>query len=211
MVDSAQLGNGAMIEQLLGQARTAVARANWPLAEDRLRRVHAARPADLAVARLLGQVLRELGRSGEAEVLLVRSYKEADAGAEGHEARRDLLLELADLRLADGRPAEAARVLHRVLSAEPSQWEALRLLGDAFLDSGHAVEAASAYRESISSNPFEAETWWNLGTALERAGDMAAAAAALEGWLGLAGDVPEREQVIADIARLRAGEVSGRG
>lgn len=211
MVDSAQLGNGAVRERLLGQARTAVARENWPLAEDRLRRVHAATPGDLEVARLLAQVWRELGRGPEAEALLVRSYKDSEAREDNREGRRDVLLELADLRLADGRPGEAARVLHRVLQEEPHQWEALRLLGDAFLDSGHRAEAVNAYRESISSNPFEAETWWNLATALEAVGDREGAADALEGWLGVAGDAPERDQVREDIARLRGGDVSEPG
>ena len=40
MVDSQELGN---IDRLLGQARVAVERANWALAEERLRRVVAAR------------------------------------------------------------------------------------------------------------------------------------------------------------------------
>jgi cytochrome c-type biogenesis protein CcmH/NrfG len=55
----------------------------------------------------------------------------------------------------------------------------------------------------VSANPFEAETWWNLATALERAGEPAAAAEALDGWLRLSGDSPERERVERDIARLR--------
>ena len=207
MVDSAQLGNGALLDRLLEQARTAVARQNWPLAEDRLRRVLAGVPNDLEVARLFAQVLRELGRAGEAEALLVRSYKEAEGG--DPDRRRELLLELAELRLADGRPAEAARALQRVLAEAPSHWEALSLLGDAFLDAGHVPEAVNAYRESISSNPFEAETWWNLATALERSGQAAGAADALEGWLELAGDAPEREEVLADVARLRS-VLSGR-
>ena len=91
-----------------------------------------------------------------------------------------------------------------MLEVEPNQWEALSLLGNAFLDVGHIKEAVGAYRESIASNPFEAETWWNLAAALERSGDGDGAAEALEGWLSVApNETAEREQVKADIARLR--------
>jgi len=212
MVDSPQIGNHGALDRLLAQARTAVERENWALAEDRLAKVVAGRPQDLEVVRLLAQVLRERGKVGEAEALLVKAWKAAVAAAvvavdAGIESRRELLLELADLRLTDGRPAEAARVLGRVLEVEPNQWEALWLLGNAFFDGGHMAEAANAYRESISANPFEAEPWWNLATALERVGEAARAADALEGWLGVVADgteAAERERVLAEIARLRA-------
>lgn len=212
MVDSPQIGNHGALDRLLAQARTAVERENWALAEDRLAKVATGRPQDLEVVRLLAQVLRERGKVGEAEALLVKAWKAAVAAAvvavdAGIESRRELLLELADLRLTDGRPAEAARVLGRVLEVEPNQWEALWLLGNAFFDGGHMAEAANAYRESISANPFEAEPWWNLATALERVGEAARAADALEGWLGVVADgteAAERERVLAEIARLRA-------
>ena len=209
MVDSPQLGNHGALDRLLAQARTAVERENWALAEDRLSKVAAGRPHDLEVVRLLAQVLRERGKVGDAEALLVSAWRASlatvavDAGVE---SRRELLLELADLRLCAGRPAEAARALARVLEVEPNQWEALGLMGNAFLDGGHVSEAVNAYRESVSANPFEAETWWNLATALERVGDPAGAADALEGWLGVVAEVvesAERDQVRADIARLR--------
>lgn len=204
MVDSQELGN---IDRLLAQARVAVERANWPLAEDRLRRVVAAR-GDAEVVRLLAQVERELGKFAQAETRLVEAWKAQPVDAPNAlEARRELALELADLRLATGRPAEAARALKRLLDVEPNQWEALSLLGNAFLDVGHIKEAIGAYRESIQSNPFEAETWWNLAAALEQTGDGDAAAEALEGWLSVAADeagAAEREQVKADIARLRS-------
>lgn len=202
MVDSSPLGNDGARARRLAQAKTAVARGNWALAADRLTRLWRGSPGDLEVARLLAQVLRELGRAEEAEATLAAAW--AEAGDEVWEGRRELLLELADLRIANGRPADAVRALRRVLAVEPSQWEALSLLGDAFLDAGHAVEAANAYRESISSNPFETTSWWNLATALERAGERAGAAEALGGWLKIAGDVPERAQVEEEIARLRA-------
>lgn len=204
MVDSRQLGNDAvMLERWLAQARGAIERAQWPLAEDRLRRLHGAAPADLDVVRLLAQVMRERGASSEAEALLTRVFK--DAPEEAWPGKRELLLELADLRLAVGRAGDAARALRRVLDVEPHHWEALALMGNVFLDSGHPVEAANAYRESVSANPFESETWWNLATALEQAGEPGAAADALEGWLGAASPSPsERAETEADIARLRA-------
>lgn len=206
MVDSPRLGNGGAAERWLAQAKVAIAEERWLLAEDRLRRVREARPRDLELARLLAQVLRENQKVREAERLLLDAWRlGSDAAWEG---RRDLLLELADLRLAEARPAEAAAALKRVLEVEANHWEALALLGDAFLDSGHPREAARSYRESISANPFEASSWWNLASALERVGELEAAAEALDGWLRVAGDSSERARVEADISRLRSGSRS---
>jgi predicted Zn-dependent protease len=192
------------------QARTAVERQNWPLAEDRLRRLIEVAPDALAFVRLLAQVLREQERSQEAEVLLVDHWKRApESDIEG---RRELLLELADLRLATKRPAEAARAAKRILEHEPHQWEALYLLGNAFLDVGAVPEAINAYRESISSQPFEPEVWWNFSIALEKSGDLAGAADALEAWMkhgGAGFSDAEKKAALADIKRLR--KATGRG
>jgi len=186
------------------QAKTAVERQNWPLAEDRLKRLVALAPHVLSFVRLLAQVLREQERHTEAEALLVDHWKAASP--DDIEGRRELLLELADLRLATRRPAEAARAAKRVLEAEPNQWEALYLLGNAFLDVGALPEAVNAYRESISSHPFESEVWWNFSIALEKTGDFRAAADALEAWIkngGPGASVADKKAALDDITRLR--------
>lgn len=214
MVDSSGSGNGGVpgyepahdaVALMLSQAKTAVSRGNWPLAEDRLARLYKAHRDDLEVARLLAQVIRERGRIAEAEAVLVDAWKRSNnaASADLLEARRDLVLELADLRLEDGRPAEAARALKKVLEVEPHQWEALYLLGNAFFDAGHYAEAEGAYRESLSANPFEAETWWNLGEARDALNDRAGLVEALEGWLGVAKDDEKRPEVEARLIALR--------
>jgi Flp pilus assembly protein TadD len=186
------------------QAKTAVERQNWPLAEDRLKRLVALAPHVLSFVRLLAQVLREQERHTEAEALLVDHWKAASA--DDIEGRRELLLELADLRLATRRPAEAARAARRVLEVEPNQWEALYLLGNAFLDVGALPEAVNAYRESISSHPFEPEVWWNFSIALEKTGDFSAAADALDAWIkngGPGASAADKKAALDDIARLR--------
>lgn len=208
--------------RLLGwekQAKTAVERSDWPLAEDRLRRLLEVAPEAWSFWRLYAQVLRELGREEEAERALVRAVKRCEALGEaqgpgpgappraGVEEARELLLELADLRLAAGRPAEAARALRRVLEREPNQWEALYLMGNAFMDAGAFVEAAAAYRQSLATHPFEAETWWNFALALEKVGDREGAAAAYQAWLDQDRVSSEelRAEAEAEIRRLRAG------
>lgn len=216
MVDSSRSGNGGVgyepardaVALMLSQAKTALGRGNWPLAEDRLARLYKAHRDDLEVARLLAQVIRERGRRAEAEALLVDAWKRSASAAsdDALEARRDLVLELADLRLEDGRPAEAARALKKVLEVEPHQWEALYLLGNAFFDAGHYAEAEGAYRESLASNPFEAETWWNLAEARDALSDRAGLIEALEGWLGVAKDDAQRPEVEARLVGLRAAQ-----
>lgn len=186
------------------QAKTAVERENWPLAAERLGRLLEEAPDTWAFWRLYGQVLRELGRVEEAEAALVSAVKRCPE--EAVEDARELLLELADLRLADGRPEDAVRALRRVLSREPKQWEALFLLGNAFADVGAHAEAVNAYRQSLATQPFERELWWNFAVALERVEDRHGAAAAYEAYLKQARELDEgeREEVGALIARLRS-------
>lgn len=187
------------------QARTAVERENWPLAAERLSRLLEAAPDTWAFWRLYAQVLRELGRAPEAEAALVQAVKRCPEGA--LEEGRDLLLELADLRLDDGRPEDAARALRRILAREPNQWEALYLMGNAFMDVGAHLEAVSAYRQSLATQPFDSELWWNFALALEKVGDREGAAAAYEAYLQQARalDEGERSEVAELIARLRSG------
>lgn len=185
------------------QAKVAVERGQWALAEDRLKKLLAAAPETWAFQRLLAQVLREQARNDEAEAVLVGAVKRVPD--EAAEDARELLLELADLRLALGRPGDAARALRRVLEREPNQWEALYLLGNAFSDAGAHAEAIASYRQSLESNPFEPETWWNFALALESHGESSAAAAAYEAWLEQAKGAAdaERADVEARIAILR--------
>jgi len=187
------------------QAKTAVERANWPLAEDRLRRILAASPDTWSFWRLLAQVLREQGRDADAEAALVDAVKRCPDDAV--EDSRELLLELADLRLVGGRAQDAARALKRVLAKEPNQWEALYLMGNAFMDVGAFTEAVNAYRQSLATQPFETETWWNFALALEKAGDRAGAAAAYQAWLDQdrVSSVEVRAEAEAEIRRLRGG------
>lgn len=186
------------------QAKTAVERENWPLAAERLGRLLEEAPETWAFWRLYGQVLRELGRVQEAEAALVSAVKRCPE--EAVEEARELLLELADLRLADGRPEDAARALRRVLQSEPQQWEALYLMGNAFMDVGAHAEAVKAYQQGLATQPFERELWWNFAIALEKVGDRAGAATAYEAYLKQARglDEAEREEVGALIARLRS-------
>lgn len=203
-------GQGASVvdkAQLLSwerQAKTAVERENWALAEERLARLLEAAPETWSFWRLYAQVLRELGRVAEAEKALVGAVKRCPE--EVIEEARDLCLELADLRLQDGRPNDAARALKRVLAREPHQWEALYLMGNAFMDVGATSEALSAYEQSLASQPFEAELWWNYALALEKAGDSKGAATAYEAYLKQAHglDAETRDEVVELIARLHS-------
>jgi predicted Zn-dependent protease len=203
-------GQGASVvdkAQLLSwerQAKTAVERENWALAEERLARLLEAAPETWSFWRLYAQVLRELGRIAEAEKALVGAVKRCPE--EVIEEARDLCLELADLRLQDGRPNDAARALKRVLAREPHQWEALYLMGNAFMDVGATAEALSAYEQSLASQPFEAELWWNYALALEKAGDSKGAATAYQAYLKQAHglDAETRDEVVELIARLHS-------
>jgi len=161
--------------QLFNQALTALERGNRALAVDRLERVLEARPDDCEAAVVLAKTVREDGDLSQAETILVGAIKAAAASpADPIEA----YLELADVRLALGKPGDAARAVKRVLAAEPNNWEALYLLGNAFVDVGALAEAENAYRQAIATNPFDAEVWFNLAIVCERLGQVDAAAEA---------------------------------
>ncbi|MCC6625141.1 MAG: tetratricopeptide repeat protein [Deltaproteobacteria bacterium] len=177
--------------KLFNQALTALERGDRALAKDRLGKVLAARPDDVEAALVLARALRDdelpdsTAAREAAEAVLVAAIK---AAAQGPADPTEALLELADLRLSLGRPADAARACRRVLEVKPNDWEALYLLGNAFLDVGAWAEAARSYREALATNPFDAEIWWNLGVALERTGDAVGAAEAYSTHARLAAD-----------------------
>jgi tetratricopeptide (TPR) repeat protein len=165
-------------DMLFNQAVTALERGNLALAVDRLKRVLAQKPNDREAALMLAQTERDLGNFDAAEQALVSMLKST------HIPDDDIPLwtELADLRLARGDAAAAARACNHVLKVKPQHAETLYLLGNAFFDVGAFEEAARAYAASLATNPFDAETWHNYGAVLERLNRHDEAAEAIDKW-----------------------------
>jgi predicted Zn-dependent protease len=170
------------------------------------RAVHALRvalgdnPRDLEAASLLAELLRERDAPREAEAVLVALLRDPpSAPAAAVRKLPQVWAALADVRLALGDPAGAARACHRGLKLAPAHAELHWLLGNAFLDADAPKEAAASYQRALVTRPFDPETWHNLGVALERLGDAEAASRAFTTWERLA--TPLAEQPPPDFGR----------
>jgi predicted Zn-dependent protease len=157
-----------------------------------LRATLADNPRDLEAASLLAELLRERDAPREAEAVLVAFLRDPPAAPAAVRKLPGVWEALADVRLALGDPAGAARACHRGLRLAPDHAELHWLLGNAFLDADAPREAAASYHRALASRPFDPETWHNLGVALERLGDGDAAAKALATWERLASPLADR-------------------
>lgn len=165
-------------DMLFNQAVVALESGKPELAVDRLKRVLTMKPEDCEAGLMLAQTYRDLGRFDAAEAVLVGMLKTTHIS----NTKVPLWVELADLRLARGDAAAAARACNHVLKVKPQHSETLYLLGNAFFDVGAFAEAARAYENALATNPFDGEAWHNYGTVLERLGRSDEAAEAIEKW-----------------------------
>lgn len=152
-------------------------------------------PGDTEAALLLVGLLRDEGRLADATTLLTGHLEHARSPV-------DALVELAELKLLQGDPKGAAKVLRVVLETRPHHWMALSLMGDAFVDVGAFEEGARAYEQALESNPFGSSIWFNLGCVRIELDDADGAKAALEAYLRCMPDAADREEVEARIAAL---------
>jgi tetratricopeptide (TPR) repeat protein len=85
-------------------------------------------------------------------------------------------------------PAAAAEALARLITSEPRDGEARRLLALSLVRAGRAAEAVATLREALAIEPDRADLREALGRTLLETGDAAAAAPELE--RALEGDLP---------------------
>ncbi len=90
------------------------------------------------------------------------------------------LLHAAMIASEDDRPADARKVLEKVLALDPKSPTALRQLGELELQSGDYVQAAQHLKGAIEIRPDDATASFYQGQALEKAHDPAGARDALE-------------------------------
>jgi protein O-GlcNAc transferase len=97
---------------------------------------------------------------------------------------------LARLQLA-ANPVVAANAVHRVVTADPNDAEAMRLLGLALSAMGRADEAVRAFQAVTALTPDDGTIHSDLAVSLLRAGDPHAAIAAARRGVALAPTAPE--------------------
>ncbi len=122
----------------------------------------------IAQHRSAAQLLRELGLMAEAEAEL----KQALAAEPTHAGSR---LDLASIRIAQGRVPEAAEIIEAVLATEPGHRRGRLLQGVVFYHSGKLEAAESVLTEMLVFNADPVLTHYYLGLVYEQKGDAAAA------------------------------------
>jgi tetratricopeptide (TPR) repeat protein len=70
---------------------------------------------------------------------------------------RLLLMQLASMYQMDDRPRKALRIADRLINAEPTDWQALRLRGDVLLALGRHADAINDYEEAVKNIPEDEE------------------------------------------------------
>lgn len=147
----------------------------------------------------LGNVLKAMGRSGEAEA----AYRAAlDLKPDFAEA----LNNLAGIALEQGRAEAAERLYRRLLAGAPGLALAHNNRGNALLQMGRLDQAEAAFRAAITCDPAYPEARLNLGALLLQSGRVAPAIAALDEALRLRPDYAEAE-INLGYARRDAGQV----
>lgn len=107
----------------------------------------------------MGDVLRRLGRGGEALELLRESARKDPGSAYAH---KSLAVALAQ----SGAFAEARNEFEAALKIDPSDWESITGLGNVLLSSGHPEEALKHYQAALRLHPNDDRARYDLGCAL---------------------------------------------
>lgn len=111
----------------------------------------------------LADVLRRLGRSGDALEMLAEIVREQPRSAYAHRSHAVALAEA-------GRFAEAESEFRATIAIDPDDWEALSGLGNVLSATSRFEEAIAMYRSAIEKNPAYAEAYFNLGVVLREHG-----------------------------------------
>ena len=131
----------------------------------------------------MGRAARELGRLPEAAAYLERA-------AEIDPDRIDPLLDLASLRIAQGRSADAERTLRNLRNSRATDPVALHNVAEALRAQGRYAEAIASYRAALQAKVDFAPAYAGLGIALFQSERFEEAIAALQQALTLQPDLP---------------------
>ncbi len=131
----------------------------------------------------MGRSARELSRLDEAAAHFER-------GAEIDPYDVEPLLELADVRVRQGRSEEAERILEDVRETRPDDPVSLHNLAEAFRTQGRHEEAIASYRAALRADADFAPSYAGLGITLFQADRYEEAIEALQQALKLQPDLP---------------------
>lgn len=142
----------------------------------------------------LADVLRRLGRTGDALEMLARIVREQPGSAY---ARRSYAVALAET----GQFADAEREFRATLALDPNDWEALSGLGNVLHATARTEDAIAMHRAAIAKNPAYAGAHYNLGFVLFGLGKIPEAEAELREALRLDPTLAPAQRLFDEIAR----------
>lgn len=137
-----------------------------------------------------GQILRTLGRLGEAEA----SYTQAVALKPDY---LDALMGLGIVAQAQGKSEPAIEAYRRALALKPDIAEAHNNLGNALEDTGRLAEAVVSYERAVALRSRDPGMLYNLAAALLASGDSAKALTVARQALAL-GETPEIKTLLGN-------------
>lgn len=171
-----------------------LARRDPAAAALQLRSITARNPADAGAHRMLGRVLRQLGRDEEAA--------QAEMAAIRAAAHYPEMIAIAEAMMANDLAAAEARLRHR-LSRQPTDVAAIRMMAELAGRLGRYGDAESLLRRAIELAPAFTAAHANLATVLYKQSRFAEAADVLEQVLARdPGDPGNRNLLAATLGRI---------
>jgi hypothetical protein len=153
-------------------------------------------------AAALADVLRRLGRTGDALEMLADLVRREPGNAYAH---RSLAVALAQT----GKFAEAEREFRATIQIDPNDWEALSGLGNVCHATGRTDEAIAMHRAALAKNPSFAGAHYNLGFVLLGLGKIDEARAEMREALRLDPSLEPARRMLEAIDRQRGGPSGG--
>jgi Tfp pilus assembly protein PilF len=175
-------------------------RGDLPGALESYEKALAVNPLDQLSVEQKVDILRRLGREQEARDFLSASFHRATSVS--------AMNQLAVVALRQRWPADAERLLRKVLESDPGNPGVLANLAAALGQQGKMAEATEFMRRAIARQPEDARNHFNLGAMLASQGRPQEALTAFEEALDLGLRSP-RVYVAAAKMRFQLGNVSG--
>ena len=117
-------------------------------------------PADQESRYALGQTLLAMGRADEGTRRIGQVRNNSPTGASANTNYKTALA-----RLADGKFAEAEKLLREAVRLAPKYGPALHSLGTLLLDRGSPEKALPFLDRAVEVNPLNAATWYGMASA----------------------------------------------
>lgn len=161
-----------------------------------MKKALASDPSDQESRYALGQTLLATGQAAEGrqELDKYEAIRQQVGSAEAN-------YKTALARLAEGKIAEAEKLLHEAVRLAPMYGPALNSLGTLLLEHGSADKALPFLERAVRANPLNAAHWYSLAKADLKLGKLTGALTAANHAVTLNDDEAPYQRLVADIQK----------